>query len=53
LLGCGGGKLADRVDLALVVPSDDTQRIQESHITLGHAIAEVVESLLFPELCSA
>jgi D-sedoheptulose 7-phosphate isomerase len=53
LLGCGGGKLADRVDLALVVPSDDTQRIQESHITLAHAIAEVVESLLFPELYSA
>ena len=53
LLGRGGGKLVDRVDLALVVPSDDTQRIQESHIALGHAIAEVVELLLFPELCSA
>ena len=52
LLGRGGGKLADRVDLALVVPSDDTQRIQESHIALAHAIAEVVELLLFPELCS-
>ena len=53
LLGRGGGKLVDRVDLALVVPSDDTQRIQESHITLAHAITEVVELLLFPELCSA
>jgi D-sedoheptulose 7-phosphate isomerase len=53
LLGCGGGKLADRVDLALVVPSDDTQRIQESHIAMAHAIAEVVELLLFPELESA
>ena len=52
LLGRGGGKLADRVDLALVVPSDDTQRIQESHIALAHAIAEVVEILLFPELSS-
>lgn len=53
LLGCGGGKLADRVDLALVVPSDDTQRIQESHIAMAHTIAEVVELLLFPELESA
>lgn len=53
LLGRGGGKLLDRVDLGLVVPSDDTQRIQESHIAMGHAIAEVAELLLFPELCSA
>ena len=53
LLGRGGGKLVDRVDLALVVPSDDTCRIQESHITLGHAIVEVAELLLFPELCGA
>jgi len=53
LLGRGGGKLVDRVDLALVVPSDDTQRIQESHIAMAHAIAEVAELLLFPELCSA
>jgi D-sedoheptulose 7-phosphate isomerase len=53
LLGRGGGKLADRVDLALVVPSDDTQRIQESHIAMAHAIVEMVELLLFPELCSA
>jgi D-sedoheptulose 7-phosphate isomerase len=53
LLGRGGGKLVDRVDLALVVPSDDTQRIQESHIALAHVIAEVVELLLFPELGSA
>ncbi len=53
LLGCGGGKLADRVDLALVVPSDDTQRIQESHIAMAHVMAEVAELLLFPELESA
>jgi D-sedoheptulose 7-phosphate isomerase len=52
LLGRGGGKLLDRVDLALVVPSDDTQRIQESHIALAHAIAEVAERILFPELQS-
>jgi D-sedoheptulose 7-phosphate isomerase len=46
--GSGGGKLAARVDRALVVPSDDTQRIQEAHITLGHIIAELVDDALFP-----
>jgi D-sedoheptulose 7-phosphate isomerase len=49
LLGKGGGKIADRVDLPLVVPSDNTQRIQESHIAIGHAIAELVDAELFPE----
>lgn len=46
--GRGGGKLAAAVDLALVVPSDDTQRIQESHIAIGHALAELVDDALFP-----
>lgn len=49
LLGKGGGKLADRVDIPLVVPSDNTQRIQEAHIAIGHAIAELVDAALFPE----
>lgn len=49
LLGKGGGKLRDRVALALVVPSDDTQRIQESHIAMAHVIAEIVDELLFGE----
>jgi D-sedoheptulose 7-phosphate isomerase len=48
LLGKGGGKLRGQVDLAIVIPSDDTQRIQESHITAAHAIAELVDRLLFP-----
>jgi D-sedoheptulose 7-phosphate isomerase len=47
LLGKGGGKLASMADLALVMPSDDTQRIQESHITIGHIIIELVENRLF------
>lgn len=47
--GRGGGKLAARVDLALVVPSDDTQRIQESHIAIGHALVELVDDALFPQ----
>jgi len=48
LTGKGGGKLAGRVELAVVVPSDDTQRIQEAHIAIGHALAELVEDALFP-----
>ncbi|RKZ19015.1 phosphoheptose isomerase, partial [bacterium] len=43
LLGKGGGKAKELVDLAIVVPSDDTARIQESHITIGHIIAEIIE----------
>jgi D-sedoheptulose 7-phosphate isomerase len=50
LLGKGGGKLVSLVELPLVVPSSDTQRIQECHIAIGHAIAELVDELLFPEL---
>jgi D-sedoheptulose 7-phosphate isomerase len=48
LTGRGGGKLAGRVELALVVPSDDTQRIQEAHIAIGHVICELVDDALFP-----
>ncbi len=47
LLGKGGGELRERVDLALVVPSDDTQRIQEAHIAIAHALAELVDEILF------
>jgi D-sedoheptulose 7-phosphate isomerase len=46
LLGCGGGKLAGLVDHALIVPSDDTQRIQEGHITMGHIIIANMEQIL-------
>jgi D-sedoheptulose 7-phosphate isomerase len=49
LLGKGGGKLRALVDLALVVPSDDTQRIQEAHIAIGHAIAQLVDDALLAE----
>lgn len=49
LLGRDGGTLRQRVDLALVVPSEDTQRIQEAHIAMCHAVAEVVDRILFPE----
>lgn len=45
--GRDGGKLAALVDHAFVVPSAVTARIQETHITLGHVLCELVESELF------
>jgi D-sedoheptulose 7-phosphate isomerase len=48
LTGKGGGKLAAAVDVALVVPSDATERIQESHMTFLHALCEMVDEALFP-----
>jgi len=49
LTGKGGGKLKDLSDLNIDIPSDDTPRIQEMHITLGHFICQVVEKNLFPD----
>jgi D-sedoheptulose 7-phosphate isomerase len=43
LLGNQGGKCKDHARLALVVPSSDTARIQEVHITIGHIICELIE----------
>ena len=45
--GQSGGKMKEVVDLCLYVPSDDTPRIQEAHITVGHIICEIVEKELF------
>jgi D-sedoheptulose 7-phosphate isomerase len=47
--GGTGGKLVNLVDHAFVVPSKNTARIQETHITLGHIICELVEEHLFGE----
>ena len=49
LMGSGGGELAQTCDLALIVDSEATLRIQESHITAGHILCELVERILFPE----
>jgi D-sedoheptulose 7-phosphate isomerase len=46
LLGRDGGRLAALVDIALVVPSQDTARIQEAHITIGHIICELLDEAL-------
>jgi len=45
--GSTGGKMKEHANILLNVPSTDTPRIQESHITIGHIICEIVESALF------
>ena len=45
LTGETGGMLASKVDLLLNVPSQDPQRIQESHITVGHIACALIERL--------
>lgn len=47
LTGATGGKLGKVVDICVKVPSKDTPRIQEAHITIGHIICQLVEEGLF------
>lgn len=49
LLGRDGGNVAPLCDIALIVPSNDTQRIQETHNLLGHVLCELIESEMFPQ----
>lgn len=42
-LGGNGGEALARCDLALVVPSTETGRVQEGHISIGHAMMELIE----------
>ena len=46
-LGKDGGIIKDIVDYPFVVPSYETPRIQECHITLGHTLCDLIEHLLF------
>ncbi|GAI85721.1 unnamed protein product [marine sediment metagenome] len=46
LTGKNGGELAKIVDLVLKVPSNDTPRIQEAHITILHIICDLIEKKL-------
>ena len=46
LTGRDGGKLARLAEMALVIPSDSTARIQECHITIGHILCEYVDEEL-------
>jgi D-sedoheptulose 7-phosphate isomerase len=45
--GQKGEKFASKNDFAFIVPSDDTPRVQEVHITLAHVICQMVEEILF------
>jgi D-sedoheptulose 7-phosphate isomerase len=45
--GATGGKMKEMADYLINVPSTDTPRIQESHITIGHIICQLVEEQLF------
>ncbi len=47
--GSKGEKLASKASYSFVVPSDNTPRIQETHITLGHVLCLMVEEILFEE----
>ncbi len=50
LTGSTGGEMKAMADYLLNVPSDDTPRIQESHIMLGHIVCEMVEAQMFPRV---
>jgi len=47
LVGKDGGKMAQKADIALIVPSNQTPRIQESHILIGHILCDIIEKELF------
>jgi D-sedoheptulose 7-phosphate isomerase len=53
LTGEGGGEMAALCDYRILVPSTVTPKIQECHITIGHAICAAVEAELFPKSSGA
>ena len=48
MTGSTGGEMAQYADFLLNVPSNDTPRIQECHILIGHIICGMVEAQIFP-----
>lgn len=50
LTGRAGGRAADVAEFRVRVPSDETPRIQESHILVGHIWSEIVEATIFPRI---
>ena len=46
-LGKGGGASKEIADVSIVIPSNDTQRIQEGHITLAHILCGIIENEMF------
>ena len=49
LTGKDGGEMARMADISLVVPSDSTPRIQESHILIGHILCDIIEKEIFAD----
>ena len=49
LTGRDGGQMAKTADIALIVPSNATPRIQESHILIGHILCDIIEKEIFGE----
>ena len=47
MTGESGGKMAGLCDIILKIPAKDTPRVQESHITIGHILCEIVEAEFF------
>ena len=47
LVGKDGGEMARMADIALIVPSNSTPRIQESHILIGHILCDIIEKEIF------
>jgi D-sedoheptulose 7-phosphate isomerase len=50
LTGGSGGQLRDLVDALIAVPSEETPRIQECHILIGHSLCDAVEQLSGTEI---
>jgi len=48
--GVNGGKMNDICDIMIKTPSDDTPRIQEAHILVGHIICQLIEEEMFPNV---
>lgn len=48
LSGRDGGKMQNVCDINIIVPSDNTARIQEAHILIGHIICQIIENEMFP-----
>jgi D-sedoheptulose 7-phosphate isomerase len=49
LSGGDGGPVAAASEISLIVPSPNTPRVQEVHITIGHVLCDLVDYLIFPE----
>jgi len=49
LVGRDGGKMANIADFTIIIPSNDTPRIQESHLLVEHMICDIIEKEIFAD----